>query len=526
MKLSLALIVVFINGIFGFKVLGILPFGSKSHFAIGHAILKSLAEAGHNVTSISPYPLKEPMENYKDISTEDYVEVFFKNNAVNMFAFENTPIVNKIMELIFIYWINRNGNEVVKYHAVHPKVIEFMNTYEKFDICFMEIFNYDALLGIAEHVGCKVISYTTTAVVKWADDMTGNVSPPSYVPRPYVQYSDKMSFRERLMNTFYAHIEDIVYEFIIKPNQRRLYEKYFPNATKTFDEMYKDTSMIFMNTHISLTAPRPYLPSFVEIGGIHIQPVKKLPKVFQNFLDSATDGVILFSMGSVIRSYQWPVEKREAFVKVFGKLKQKVLWKYENDTLPNKPDNVMISSWLPQRDILAHPNVKAYICHGGLLGTTEAVYEGVPVLGIPIFGDQKTIMAKAVTRGYGLQVYFKDVSEETIGSALDELLNNPMYKENAKIISTRFKDRPMTPQQSVVYWTEYVHRHGGAPHLKAAGNDLDFIAFHMIDVYAVLFFGGISFIFINYLIIKWIFMKFSGKPKKTEKKNEKKLKKK
>ncbi|KAG5670631.1 hypothetical protein PVAND_000879 [Polypedilum vanderplanki] len=56
----------------------------------------------------------------------------------------------------------------------------------------------------------------------------------------------------------------------------------------------------------------------------------------------------------------------------------------------NKPDNVMISSWLPQRDILAHPNVKAYICHGGLLGTTEAVYEGVPVLGIPIFGDQKT----------------------------------------------------------------------------------------------------------------------------------------
>lgn len=64
----------------------------------------------------------------------------------------------------------------------------------------------------------------------------------------------------------------------------------------------------------------------------------------------------------------WPVDKREAFVKAFGKLKERVLWKYENETLPNNPGNIKISSWIPQRDILAHPNVKIFITHGGILG--------------------------------------------------------------------------------------------------------------------------------------------------------------
>ncbi|KAG5670629.1 hypothetical protein PVAND_000877 [Polypedilum vanderplanki] len=518
MKLSIALILLFVNGILGFKVLGIIPFGSKSHFAIGHSILKSLAEAGHEVTAISPYPLKKPMKNYKDISTEDYIEFFFKNNAANMFDFENSFFVNKIMELIVIHWM---GTELVEYYVNHPKVVEFLKTNEKFDICVIEVFNFDALLGIAEHVGCKVVSYVTCGIVKWTDDISGLVSPPSYVPKHYVEYTDRMTFKQRLINTVYSHIEDFIYGQIVKKNQKRLYEKYFPNAIKTFDEMYKNTSILFMNTHISTSTARPYMPIQVEIGGIHIQPAKPLPKDIQEFLDSATDGAIIFSMGSVIKSNQWPVDKREAFIKIFSKLKQKIIWKYENDTLPNKPDNVMISSWMPQRDILAHPNVKVFITHGGLGGTTEALVEGVPILGLPIFGDQKMNMVKAVTRGYGLQVYFKDISEETIESALKELLNNPMYKENAKIISKRFNDRPMTPQQSVVYWTEYVHRHDGAPHLKAAAIDLDFIAFHMIDIYAVLIFITILIIYIDYLILKWLFRKCFGKSKKIDKKDKK-----
>ena len=55
--------------------------------------------------------------------------------------------------------------------------------------------------------------------------------------------------------------------------------------------------------------------------------------------------------------------------------------------------------------------------------------------------------------GYGLQIYFDDVTEENIFTALDKILNDPSFTEMAQTISSRFKDRPMSPQESVVYWT-------------------------------------------------------------------------
>jgi hypothetical protein len=66
----------FAGEIVGFKVLGVLPFGSHSHFAIGNGILKSLVEVGHEVTVISPFPLKKPMENYHDVDFSELLQNF------------------------------------------------------------------------------------------------------------------------------------------------------------------------------------------------------------------------------------------------------------------------------------------------------------------------------------------------------------------------------------------------------------------------------------------------------------------
>lgn len=50
-----------------YKFLGVLHFSSKSHFIVGSALLKGLVEQGHEVTVISPFPLKKPMKNYHDV---------------------------------------------------------------------------------------------------------------------------------------------------------------------------------------------------------------------------------------------------------------------------------------------------------------------------------------------------------------------------------------------------------------------------------------------------------------------------
>ena len=103
---------------------------------------------------------------------------------------------------------------------------------------------------------------------------------------------------------------------------------------------------------------------------------------------------------------------------------------------------------------------------------------------------------------------------------LNAIIENPKFRENAKEISRRFTDRPMTPQQSVVFWTEYAHRHRGASHLQAAGKHLNFIEFHLIDVYLVLGLILIVAFFVEYKILKFLINTFCCKQHK--KKNKKK----
>lgn len=65
----------------------------------------------------------------------------------------------------------------------------------------------------------------------------------------------------------------------------------------------------------------------------------------KKFMDSATDGVIYVSFGSNIKTIWLNAPKLKVLVDSLGSLKQKVLLKWENATLPNRPKNVMISKW-------------------------------------------------------------------------------------------------------------------------------------------------------------------------------------
>jgi hypothetical protein len=302
-----------------------------------------------------------------------------------------------------------------------PKFHEILN--EKFDLVIYESFATDVLSGLGQHFDCPVIGYTTFAAPAWANQITGNPSAPAYVPNPFLSYTSRMNFCQRFAQTLFGMVEEIITMFKYFPQQREFYKKYFPKSKFTFDQDLKNVSLVFINNHFSGSSPRHLLPNMIEIAGVHVQKQKPLPAEWQKFLDEAKEGVVYFSMGSVVQSKDWTPESREALLKAFSKLKQKVLWKYENETLPNQPKNVKIGKWFPQRDILAHPNVKVFITHGGLLGTTEALVAGVPVIGIPVFGDQRLNIARAVDAGYGESLYFRDITEEKVSEALNKILN-------------------------------------------------------------------------------------------------------
>lgn len=87
-------------------------------------------------------------------------------------------------------------------------------------------------------------------------------------------------------------------------------------------------------------------------------------------MDQAEHGVIFFSLGAYLQSSQMPKEKIEIFLNAFSKLKQRIIWKFEDESIKTPP-NVLVKKWLPQSDILAHKNVVLFITHGGKLNPQD-----------------------------------------------------------------------------------------------------------------------------------------------------------
>jgi len=72
-----------------------------------------------------------------------------------------------------------------------------------------------------------------------------------------------------------------------------------------------------------------------------------------------------------------------------------------------------------------HPNVKVFVTHGGLMGTMEAVYSGVPMVGIPLFGDQFHNMKNYEDEGIAVRLHYTTLTKERVLKALREVLENP-----------------------------------------------------------------------------------------------------
>ncbi|KAG5883246.1 hypothetical protein JTB14_000035 [Gonioctena quinquepunctata] len=498
----------------GARILGVFPMPAPSHFIVESALMRGLAEAGHDVTLISPFREKNPPKNgsWREI----ILEGFYEDQQRIMDA--RNPFVNPFDDaFLIIFMMNSMGNELTEKTLKNPAVQELLKSDKEFDVVIVGHFLDDGMSAFATHFNAHLILLSTLGANLWNNHLVGNPALPSFYPEILLNYQLKMTLCERVKNTLFRIWNYINLNFIFYPAQNKIIQKYFPNPIDLEDSLY-NVSLVLLNSHVSFSKPQAHVPNMIEIGGVHINPPKKLPDDLQKFLDNAKEGVIYFSMGSNIKSKMLPAEVRNTILRVFGKRKEKILWKWEDEVLPGQPSNVLVKKWLPQQDILAHPNVKVFMTHGGLLSSIEAVYHGVPMLAIPIFGDQNANSNFLKQLGYGLKLQFSDISEEKMTLLLEEIINNPKYRENVKTRSQIMKDRQIKPLDNAVYWVEYVIRHKGAKHLRVGYMHLNWYQYYMLDVFTIIF----AIMFMLLFVLKKVFMFLCRRKTKISKQKKRK----
>lgn len=205
--------------------------------------------------------------------------IFIKITVKNLFEMQNMSVIDSISHVYDM------GITITNHTLSLKAVKEFIHSKPTFDVVVMEIFVNEAMLGFAESFNAPVIGFSTFGASKWTTDLVGTPSPPSYVPHPFLSFKDRMSFTERFGNTAMAIFEEIYMNYFYLPRQEELLRIHFPHLSKSLHELRKNVNLVLLNSHVTLSYPRPYLPNMIEVGGLHIKKqTKPLPEVIMHFL--------------------------------------------------------------------------------------------------------------------------------------------------------------------------------------------------------------------------------------------------
>ncbi|CAH1785661.1 unnamed protein product [Owenia fusiformis] len=324
----------------------------------------------------------------------------------------------------------------------------------------------------------------------------GVLSLPSVESFLFLKASDKMTFFERVLNTI---MTVCFYTFTPPVSKSRFHElitKHVPNKPAlTQSELYLKSEMWLVNMeHHILDFPHVSHPAYRIIGGVGVKPVTPLTGDLAKFVDGAKDGVILMTFGSGV--HHIPEDIMDKLMTGFSQIKQRVVMRSKGAKLSNKPENVMLMDWIPQSDVLGHPKTRVFITHGGNSGQLEAVARSVPMLYVPLAGDQRHNAYKAMARGYGLMIDINNFTPNELVDNINELIDNKSYKENLLKAAAILKDLP-NPQDEMAFWVNHVLKFGGS-HLKPISLDMPWYQWLMLDILVFMIF--IAFIF--YQIIK------------------------
>ncbi|KAL0113955.1 hypothetical protein PUN28_011343 [Cardiocondyla obscurior] len=425
--LPVLLVILACNQITSYRILGVFPLHGKSHWSTQEALMKDLAARGHQVDVVTQFPQEKPIPNYKDISLKGSLPQVINNvTAADISNFGGTSI-NSLVEMA--------GTSVCRLLA-HPKMQELIKNspHENppYDIVIVESFVAPCFLAFGRYLKVPLVVTVTSIFHDWLNDLSGNPMNPAYVTSLFAPFSQRMNFKERLTNFFLKHYLTWQMYYYTNQQQLPLVKEYFGLDLPHINDLFKDVSVYLVNSHYSLNGIRPLTTNVIEIGGLHVRDDNTpLSPEVKKWLDESTHGCIYFTFGSMVRIETFPKELLQQIYASFEKIAPvRILMKIakKEELLPGLPKNVMTQSWFPQITVLKHKNIRAFITHGGLLGTQEAVHVGVPMIGIPLFGDQRINIKNYVNKNVAISLNsVEEVTEEKLTSALNTILKDSSY---------------------------------------------------------------------------------------------------
>uniref|UniRef100_A0A182JWK3 UDP-glucuronosyltransferase n=1 Tax=Anopheles christyi TaxID=43041 RepID=A0A182JWK3_9DIPT len=494
LELSLVLVLVGVSQAANILFMSGVP--SPSHYIWLRPLMYEMGKRGHNVTVLSADIEKSPPANVSYVHLENFYSTMYNTSmrdTLNFFEMANESPA-KMLKLFDEFGLN------LCEAAIKSEGLHFLLGYPKdfkFDLYLSDFMIGPCLPAIIMH-RFKDVPYIPTTpynAPSTAAAVLGAYAYSGLVPNHVYDAPESMSFVQRVKNFYYDLYEMILHEVYMHPEADKIVHKLYPDAPPS-SSFYKNVRLSLSNINPIIQYKEPLMPNMIPVGGLQILPAKPLPEDLRKVVEGAKNGFILFSLGSNARSDLLGLERIRNILTAMERLPQyQFLWKFESDEskLPmTVPKNVYIRAWMPQNDLLAHPNIKLFITHSGLLSTQEAIWHGVPIIGFPVFADQFRNINYCVEAGIGKRLSIHRFLAEELVQAVKEVLAGDKYSGKMKRVSRLFRDQKETPLERAVWWCEWVLRNPDADMLQSRAiymswfqkYSYDVLSFYLVMIFA------------------------------------------
>ncbi|AGR56885.1 egt [Hemileuca sp. nucleopolyhedrovirus] len=471
------------------KILAIFPTPCYSHQSVFKVYIEALADRGHEVVVVKPTTKvrynddKNIVEIDASLSDNYFAKLVHDSMSFRkrgLVADSDTVTAYNYMGLVRMLRDQFDLPEV-------KKLIENRHLF-RFDVLITEAFLDYTLIFSHLFGDIPVIQVSSGYGVPENFETMGAVS------RHPVYYPNLWRDRFRDMN-IWETIREIYMELrlqnefsVLLAEQNNLLKMQFGANVPALEKLRDNVEMLFVNVHPFFDNNRPVPPNVQYLGGLHLHDkrVKPLSEHVQRFLDNSTN-VVYVSFGSSIDTAQMDNEFLDMLLETFRSLPQcNFAWKFDSiiDSSRVVPDNVFIQSWFDQYSLLHHKNVKAFVTQGGVQSTDEAIAALVPMIGMPMMGDQSFNTNKYIDLGIGLVVDTSTVTSQQLIKAIQTItvIDYDKYKGNLMELRKLIRHQPVSALHKATWFTEHVITHKKKNYYKTKSSNATYDEYYMFYI--------------------------------------------
>lgn len=453
------LFLIFLDTAMSANILSIQMVPFYSHQIIHYKLLKELNSRGHNLTVFSTHSM--------DFSGLNITQFEFpkpkKSELAKLKLFES-KLHEKTKEEFYL--INLFGEifDSTKRQVEDSKIRELISNPAdtKFDLLIIEC-GFCPLIVLAEIYDCPIVKIDAAEPSNKMHDYIGNYVNSAIHPEIYTVLilHEKMNFFQRFHSFVLENFSMNVFKILAIKKSEFLLDIIFPDMVfPTLSKILFNRLAIYISgVSIMTTHLRPTIPNYYQIGFSHLEPPQELKDLkIKKFLDESTEGVVVMSFGTIAEGF--PDQLIVRFAEAFKELPFNFIWKANDEKYKHLdiPKNCLLLNWLPLADILAHPNVKLIISHGGLRTIEESIDREIPMILVPINFDQPFNALLQTKNKISKNLDLNTFSKKDMIEAVMEM-TKPQYKDNIKYVKKLVYDRISTSIDEAVDNIEQLIKH-------------------------------------------------------------------